>query len=113
MDECDYESISEILELPVGTVRSRLHRARLQLKRHLKDLMQEYHEGRTKEARLAHDADQLALLLELKDLMDVGYQPPSGWIGNVIARVKTATGQKIAQTVMDTQRDGWWTKMTS
>lgn len=80
---------------------------------HLKDLMQEYHEGRTKEARLAHDADQLALLLELKDLMDVGYQPPSSWIDNVIARVKTETGQKIAQTVMDTQRDDWWTKMTS
>lgn len=32
MDELDYETISEILELPTGTVRSRLHRARSQLK---------------------------------------------------------------------------------
>ncbi len=32
MEEQNYETISEILELPVGTVRSRLHRARLQLK---------------------------------------------------------------------------------
>ena len=32
MEEMDYSAISDVLELPVGTVRSRLHRARLQLK---------------------------------------------------------------------------------
>jgi RNA polymerase sigma-70 factor (ECF subfamily) len=37
IDGCCYETISEILELPVGTVRSRLHRARLQLRDQLED----------------------------------------------------------------------------
>ncbi len=32
MEEQNYETISEILDLPVGTVRSRLHRARSQLR---------------------------------------------------------------------------------
>jgi RNA polymerase sigma-70 factor, ECF subfamily len=32
IEGCDYENIAEILDLPVGTVRSRLHRARMQLK---------------------------------------------------------------------------------
>jgi len=41
MEGCDYEAISEILDLPVGTVRSRLHRARTQLKEQLKVVMQE------------------------------------------------------------------------
>jgi RNA polymerase sigma-70 factor, ECF subfamily len=35
IDGCDYEAISEILDLPIGTVRSRLHRARLQLREDL------------------------------------------------------------------------------
>ena len=41
IDGCCYESIAEILDLPVGTVRSRLHRARLQLKEELKEVLQE------------------------------------------------------------------------
>jgi RNA polymerase sigma-70 factor (ECF subfamily) len=39
MDGCCYETIAEILELPVGTVRSRLHRARLQLRDQLKTVL--------------------------------------------------------------------------
>jgi len=40
MEGCCYETISEILGLPIGTVRSRLHRARLHLRDHLKEAMQ-------------------------------------------------------------------------
>ena len=39
MEGYDYRTIAEILECPVGTVRSRLHRARLQLRETLKDLV--------------------------------------------------------------------------
>lgn len=35
LDGCDYEAIGETLELPIGTVRSRLFRARQQLKEEL------------------------------------------------------------------------------
>lgn len=46
IDENDYDTIAEILELPVGTVRSRLHRARLQLKEELGALLEEFQDGR-------------------------------------------------------------------
>jgi RNA polymerase sigma-70 factor (ECF subfamily) len=39
MDGCCYEAIAEILDLPVGTVRSRLHRARMQLREQLKEVL--------------------------------------------------------------------------
>jgi RNA polymerase sigma-70 factor, ECF subfamily len=39
IDGCCYETICEILDLPIGTVRSRLHRARLQLRETLKEAM--------------------------------------------------------------------------
>lgn len=39
MDELDYDAISEVLDLPIGTVRSRLHRARGHLREHLEAIM--------------------------------------------------------------------------
>lgn len=41
MEGCCYDTIAEILDLPLGTVRSRLHRARLQLREQLQDILQE------------------------------------------------------------------------
>ncbi len=40
IDGCDYQQIADILEVAVGTVRSRLHRARLQLREQLKPVWQ-------------------------------------------------------------------------
>lgn len=39
IEECSYDTIAEILKLPVGTVRSRLFRARMQLKQELEELL--------------------------------------------------------------------------
>ena len=39
IDGCCYETIAEMLEVPLGTVRSRLHRARLQLREELKGVL--------------------------------------------------------------------------
>src|SRR5210317_1512628 len=65
-------------------------------------LIKEFGDGKTVEAKLARDADHLALILELKELIDIGYEPPKTWIQNVIGRLQTETGQQIARAVMQT-----------
>jgi putative hydrolase of HD superfamily len=57
---------------------------------------------------LAYDADQLSLVLELKYLSDIGYVPPDTWLPHVLKRLKTEIAKKIAQSIMQTNRDDWW-----
>jgi putative hydrolase of HD superfamily len=72
------------------------------------ELIKEFGEGQTTEAKLARDADHLALVLELRELIDIGYEPPKTWIGNVINRLQTDTGKNIGTAIMQTNRDAWW-----
>ena len=76
--------------------------------RSITQLIQEFNEGRSIEAQLAYDADQLALVLELKCLADIGYQPPNDWLPHVLKRLKTDIGHKMARWIMETKRDEWW-----
>jgi len=74
----------------------------------LADLINEFNADRSLEAKLAHDADQLALILDLKALSDIGYDPPKKWLPFALKRLKTKTGQTLAQTIMKTEWDAWW-----
>ena len=73
-------------------------------------LIKEFNENHSTEAQLAHDADQLALILELKYLSDIGYAPPDTWLPHVLKRIQTKAAKKIAQSIMETHRDDWWLK---
>jgi putative hydrolase of HD superfamily len=74
----------------------------------LAELIDEYQANQTPEARLAHDADQLALILDLKALSDLGYQSPSKWLPPVVRRLRTETGKQLAAEILETEWDAWW-----
>jgi 5'-deoxynucleotidase YfbR-like HD superfamily hydrolase len=74
----------------------------------LEALVLEYRDGQSLEAMLARDADQIALILELKDLKDIGYEAPNDWLPHVLTRLQTETGKALAAAVMATRRDSWW-----
>jgi len=71
-------------------------------------LLAEFNAGETREARLARDADQLSLLLQLKVLQDIGYHPPDKWIPHVENRLHTATGKKVMAAILQRDCDSWW-----
>jgi hypothetical protein len=50
----------------------------------------------------------LALILDLKALLDIGYDPPKKWLPFALNRLETKTGQIIAQSIMKTEWDAWW-----
>lgn len=71
-------------------------------------LIAEFNEGKTLEARLAKDADQIALVLELKDLIDRGYRPAEIWMDYVVPRIRTEVGKGLLERIANTERDAWW-----
>jgi 5'-deoxynucleotidase YfbR-like HD superfamily hydrolase len=71
-------------------------------------LLDEFNEGKSIEAKLARDADQIAFILELKGLHDIGYEPPKKWLPHILERLKTTTGKELAQSILKTGRDDWW-----
>jgi putative hydrolases of HD superfamily len=72
------------------------------------DLIEEFNEGKTLEAKLAKDADQLAFILDLKALADLGYNPPSKWLAHVSKRLITDIGKKLSAAILNTNSDAWW-----
>lgn len=69
---------------------------------------EEFVEGSSLEAKLAHDADQLELLFVLKRLYDTGNPRAIDWFDIVIKRVATELGKKLAEEIRNTPSDDWW-----
>jgi putative hydrolase of HD superfamily len=71
-------------------------------------LLEEFEKAETLEAKLAKDADQLALILELKAIGDGGCDAPDKWMPFVMQRLTTPVGKQLAENILAAQRDDWW-----
>ena len=74
----------------------------------IRELIEEFAAGKTLEARLARDADQLAFLVDLKHLEDTGRKGPEKWMEVVEKRLATETGKALAACLRQTDWDAWW-----
>jgi putative hydrolases of HD superfamily len=74
----------------------------------VKELLDEYRAQETPEARLAHDADQLDLILELKEQNDLGNIYANQWIHFARKRLKTSIGKDLAAKILVTDSTDWW-----
>jgi putative hydrolases of HD superfamily len=74
----------------------------------IKDLILEFMEGKTEEARLARDADQLEMILALKEYKDVGNQYADEWLQFSLKRLQTETARELAKVILETDSSLWW-----
>lgn len=74
----------------------------------LRSFIEEYREGTSEAARLAHDADQLDLLLELKQQKDLGNAYAEDWIRYAVERLQTPVGRYSARIILETDSAAWW-----
>jgi putative hydrolase of HD superfamily len=74
----------------------------------LEQLLSEFNEGESPEARLARDADQLDLILELKEHFDLGNRYAKDWIRHARRRLKTDLGRQLAAEIIETDSAAWW-----
>lgn len=74
----------------------------------IRAVLEEFNEKKTREALLAHDADQLGLILQLKEYGDLGNQYSQEWLNFAVRRLCTDQGKKLADRILQTDWTQWW-----
>jgi len=74
----------------------------------LLEVLTEYQEGKTKEANVAKDVDQLEDALEAKELVEIGYKDAQNWIDNAWKVIKTDSAKKLLKQIEKTSSNDWW-----
>lgn len=76
----------------------------------IRQSIDEFNAKETLEARIVRDADQLALILQLKEYGDLGNKYADEWIQFALQRLSTDEGKKLADQIIQTDSSHWWFK---
>ena len=76
----------------------------------IRQTIDEFNAKQTMESRIARDADQIALILQLKEYSDLGNKYSDEWIKYALQRLSTEEGKKLAARIIQTDSSHWWFK---
>lgn len=76
----------------------------------IRQAIEEFNAKETKESRIVRDADQIALILQLKEYGDLGNKYSDEWIKYAMQRLCTEEGKKLAARIIETDSSHWWFK---
>jgi putative hydrolase of HD superfamily len=76
----------------------------------IESLIDEFNRMETLESKLANDADQLELILQLKEYHDLGNRYADEWIDYALKRLTTDVARELAKTIRETDSSFWWFK---
>lgn len=76
----------------------------------VRSLTEEFNERASAESLCAHDADQIEMILQLKELGDLGNRYAKDWITAAVKRLHTDNGRRLARSILNTDFSAWWFK---
>jgi putative hydrolase of HD superfamily len=74
----------------------------------IRELISEFVEAKTEEAKLARDADQLEMILALKEYKDLGNKYADEWLEFSLKRLQTESARQLAKSILETDSSLWW-----
>ncbi|MCK5916690.1 MAG: HD domain-containing protein [Deltaproteobacteria bacterium] len=74
----------------------------------IKEMVTEFENKESLEAQLAADADQLALIVLVKEQHDLGNPYASKWLTVARQRLLTESGRNLARALNDSDWAAWW-----
>jgi len=74
----------------------------------IENLVLEYEEGKTVESKIARDADQLEMILALKEYKDLGNKYADEWLQFSLKRLQTESAKELAKMILETDSSLWW-----
>jgi len=74
----------------------------------IQELIFEFLKGESLEAQLAQDADQLEMILALKEYKDLGNKYAEEWLDFAIKRLKTDIARELSGKILETDSSLWW-----
>jgi len=92
---CEDKALADMIEnIPLGD--------------NIKSIVDEFNKGATIEAMIARDADQLDLIMELKEQSDLGNKYANDWLFYAKKRLQTDSAIKLAEDILKTDHTEWW-----
>jgi len=70
--------------------------------------LHEFLAKQTHEAKLAHDADQLEMILALKEHKDLGNRYADEWYPFALQRLTTDVAKRLSAVIWETDSSKWW-----
>ncbi len=74
----------------------------------LREVIEAFNADDSLEARLARDADQLEMILALKEYKDLGSTYAEEWLSFAVQRLTTETARELARAILETDSSLWW-----
>lgn len=72
------------------------------------EIIEDFTEQKTPEAQLVKDADNLEMLLSLKEHHDIGNKNAKDWIPFTEQRMKSEDAKELAEAIKERNSSAWW-----